>query len=350
MKKLFLILLSLILVGAGCIGIKGGSTGNDGGVFKSTTAGQEWAQAVVVPTSAGIGTLATTDVLNMEMDPQDKSFIYLGTRQNGMLYSEDGGASWRQPRASALKEGLIYRVEVSPTDACTAYVAKGPRLFSTDDCMRTFDSETYVDSRPGVSVVQVAADWYDEGIIWIGLSNGDVLRSQDGGRTWRTVFKASDEISKIILHNKDSRNVLISTFENGIYKTQNGGEDWDEIDGGLDDLKGADNVYDMMQDKGSEVVIAATKYGLLRSRDFGTTWKPINLVTSPGQVIIRAIGMDTDDADTLYYAVGGTFYSSRDSGETWSTKRLPSARSPRAMLVDPNNPAVVYVGVATEEK
>ncbi len=347
-KTLPLIFFSLILVGAGCLGRADKSAGNDGGVFKSVTAGKDWVQSVAVPTSAGVGTLATTDVLNMEMDPQDRAFIYLGTRQNGMLYSEDGGASWRQPRASALKDGLIYRVEVSPTDACRVFIAKGSRLYSSNDCMRTFDSETYVENREDVGVVQIAVDWFSDRNVWIGLSNGDVLKSEDGGGTWRTVLKTNEEVSGILIHNKDSRNVLVSTFDKGVYKTQDGGATWAQVDGGLADLKGAQKVYAMVQDKGSGAVVASSQYGLARSRDFGATWKPITLVSSPGQVTIRAVGMDPKDADTLYYAAVGTFYSSMDAGVTWSTQRLPSARAPRALLVDPSDPSVVYVGVASE--
>jgi photosystem II stability/assembly factor-like uncharacterized protein len=346
MKTFFLVLFSLILVGAGCARGNGGST-TDGGVYKTINSGQDWSQAIVVPTAAGIGTLATTDVLNMEMDPQDRSFIYIGTRQNGMLYSEDSGASWRQPRASALKEGLVYKIAVSPLDSCTVYIAKGPRLFGTDDCMRTWDSEIYVDSRAEVGVVQIAPDWYDKNVIWIGLSNGDVLKSADAGRSWRTVLTAGKEISTILIHNKDSRNVLVSTFNKGVYKTRNSGDDWEQVEEGLEDLKKADRVFSMTQDKGSQVVIAATAYGLHRSRNFGDSWEAIGLVTSPGQVEIRALGLDANDADTIYYAANGTFYSSKDSGATWSTDRLPSSRVPRGMIVDPADPSVVYVAVAT---
>ncbi|MBI4437408.1 hypothetical protein HY631_00445 [Candidatus Uhrbacteria bacterium] len=345
MQRTSLIVLSLLLIGAGCAGKT--STSADGGIFKSLTSGEEWAQTVIVPTAAGIGTLATTDVLNMEMDPQDDTFIYLGTRQNGMLYSRDSGTSWLQPEAEALQDGLIYRIEVDPSDVCTVYVAKGSRLYSTHDCMRSFDSETYVENRSGVSVVQVAADWYDTDAIWLGLSNGDVLKSDDGGETWRTVLKTGEEISSFLIHATDSRDVLVSTFDKGIYKTENGGADWEEIDGGLRDLQKSDKVYTMIQSEDSGVVVAATGYGLVRSKDFGSTWEAIQLVTSPGQVSIRAVGMDVTDPDTLYYAANATFYRSDDAGATWNTQRIPSSRVPRALLVDPDEPEVLYIGVAT---
>lgn len=346
MKRLGILALSLMLVGAGCFGGSTSSTG-DGGVFQTANSGEDWTQTVLVPTSAGVGTLATTDVLNMEMDPQDDSFLYIGTRQNGMLYSDDAGISWRQPRFSALTDGTIYGVEVSPDDVCTLYVAKGSRLYRSTDCMRSFDDEIYVENRGGVSVVQVAVDWYATNTVWIGLNNGDVLKSEDAGNSWRTVLKANDEISEIMISNTDSRKILISTFDDGIYRTTDGGTEWDQVNGGLDELKRADRVNAMIQSADSDVVLIATEYGLVSSDDFGETWTALNLVTSPGEVNIRAVGMDHENPSVIYYAANGTFYRSSDGGNTWDTERLATSRTVRAMLVDPEDSSILYIGVAT---
>ncbi len=346
MKNLSVIFFTLLFIGAGCLG-GSSSSGSDGGVFKTLNAGEEWGQAVVVPSAAGIGTLATTDVINMEMDPQDNEYLYIGTRESGMLYSEDAGASWRQPTTSALAEGLIYKIDVDPTDVCKVYVAKGSRLYATEDCMRSFDGEVYVENRTGVSVVQVMVDWYNPRTLWIGLSNGDVLKSSDSGRTWSTVLKTGEEISAFLINNTDSRQVLVSTFSNGIYKTTDGGDTWEEVDGGLSDLKESDTVYQLIQSEDSGVVIAASGYGLTRSVDFGSTWEAISLLTSPGQVVIRAVGMDVDDPTTIFYTSNATFYRTTDGGTTWDTEKFPSSRVARAMLVDPEDAGVLYIGVAS---
>lgn len=346
MKRIFIIALSLVFLGAGCFGKGASVSKTDGGVFKTVNAGQEWTQAVIVPTAAGIGTLATTDVLNMTMDPQDKNYLYIGTRQNGMLYSEDAGNSWRQPRESAMKEGLIYHIEVDPTDVCTIYVAKGSRLYRSQDCMRSFNSETYVDIRAGVTVVQVAVDWYDHNTLWLGLSNGDVLKSDDAGTSWRTVLKTGSEISGFLMHKTDSRQVLVSTFEKAIFKTTDSGSTWVNIEDKLDELKRADRVLLMLQDAQSKTVVASTEYGLLRSKDFGSTWEALQLLTSPGQVSIRALGIDPQNPSTMYYAANSTFYHSTDAGVTWNTEKIPSSRVPRALLVDLSDPTVLYVVVA----
>ncbi len=349
MKRLSIIAFSVIFLGAGCLGSSGAPSTADAGIFKSTTSGEEWAQTVLVPTALGIGTLATTNVVDMTMDPQDKDFLYISTRGNGMLYSDDAGASWRQPRETGLQTGNVYQVTVDPRNVCNVYVAVGSSLLRSGDCMRSFDGETYVDNR-GVQVTNVAVDWYNHNNIWIGLNNGDVLKSDDSGKTWKTILNAGDEITEFLISKTDSRQALVSTESRGVYKTTDGGENWTSVMDAMNEFRNGANVYTLVQSDDSGTVIAATGYGLLRSEDFGDSWEEIELITSPGQVQIRAVGIDADNPSTIYYAANSTFYRSLDGGSTWETERLASSRTPTTLLVDPTDPSVLYVAVAYFEK
>lgn len=337
----------LTLLGAGCTSL--GGTKNkaaDGGVFKSVDAGSTWTSVAAVPTAQGMGTLATSNVLNLELDPNDKFFLYASTRENGMLYSEDGAASWRLPRQAALRDGTILTVEVDPSDSCRAYIAKGSRLYKTSNCLRTFDDEVYVESRGGITIIQLMVDWYAKGTVWMGLSNGDVLKSTDYGKSWKTMLKVKEEISEIMLSNKDSRVILISTFKAGVQRSIDGGEHWEKLEGTFSELKEANSVYGLTQTKDGSVMLAATQYGLLRSEDTGSTWQAIDLLTSPGQLAIRAVGIAPKDPKVIYYVTPSTFYRTADGGKTWQTQKFPSTRIPRAMLIDPEDASVLYVGVA----
>ncbi len=347
MKKLFLLSGLIVLLGAGCFGGGDSQVVADGGVFKSIDLGEEWTQQVVVPTERGIGTLAGANVMHLKMDPQDSKFLYIGTRKNGMLYSDNGAASWSQPREKELQEGLITDIAVDHKNVCTVYVAKGQKLFKTIDCMRTFDDELYVETRAGVEVIQVEVDWYSRNVLWVGLSNGDLLKSIDSGKTWQTILSTGDEISDILVNKKDSRIVLVGTFASGYFKTVDGGENWTSNDEGLAGLSGSRKVYTLTQSKDSDVVLSATRYGILKSMDFGHTWEPLDLVTSPQEVLIRALVMDPSDPNKIYYASQSTFYSTVDGGATWKTDRLPSTRLPQVMLIDPDDSSVLYIGVMT---
>ena len=347
-SKLALLLGSIALVGAGCFG--GGSYGgNDGGAFKTVDAGAEWTQQVAIPSAKGVGTIGGTDVIALEMDPQDNLAIYAGTLANGLLYSLDGATSWMQPRDAGLKEGTISAVEVDPTDACVVYVAKGQRLYKTDDCLRTFDSEAYVETRAGVTIAEIAVDWYNPMTVWIGMSNGDVLKSEDGATTWATSVSTKKNVTGLIVSNADSRVVLAATESDGFYKTIDAGATWTQIKDELKEFKNAAKVSALVEDETGGTVMAATAYGLVRSKDFGNTWEALQLLSSPGQVDIFAIAMNPKDTNELAYAAGTTFYRSADGGVKWTTTKIPTTRVPMALVVDPTDTSVAYVGVAAIE-
>jgi len=353
MKRISLILLSLVFLGAGCSGLGFGTKVSrvpDGGIFKTSDAGDTWVQTNAVPTAQGMGTLSTTNILHMEVDPQDSAFLYLGTRANGLVYSDDRATSWRIPRYIPFQNGSIRSVEVDPMDMCTVYVAKESRLYKTENCLRSFSDETYVETRLGVEIVQIALDWYRRGTVFIGLSNGDVLKSTDAGKSWQTILKTGEDISEILLSNNDSRKILVTMYQGGIQRTTDGGDTWEEIEGNIDALSGADQVYALTQTTDSSVLLASTGYGLLRSNDFGLTWQPLQLLTAPGEVFIRAAGIAPADPNLIYYATPLAFYQTVDGGQTWRTKKFPSARVPRTLLIDPKDSQVLYIGVAEELK
>jgi photosystem II stability/assembly factor-like uncharacterized protein len=351
-SKLALLACTIVLLGAGCFGFGGSSTNTaDGGVYKSVNGGQDWAQVAAVPSSKGVGTIAATNVLSLSMDPQDNQAIYLGTRENGMLYSLTATDAWLQPRTDGLKDGSIPAVTVDPQDVCTVYVARGARVYKTDNCFRSADSEIYVETRADVLVLKIAVDWFNSQVVWIGLSNGDVLKSENGGGTWRTVLTSGrKDVTGIIVSNADSRVVLVATESDGFYKTTDGGVTWTQVEKELKDWKNATRVHALVQDATGTTVLSASGYGIMKSVDFGTTWAPLSLLTAPGQVTINAVGMDPNNASLIYYAAGGTFYISTDGGSNWDTQRLPTTRQPQVLLVDPKDPNVVYVGVASVEK
>lgn len=348
-SKLALLLGSVALLGAGCFG-SSSSGGNDGGVFGTSDAGSTWTQQTAIPSAKGVGTIGGTDVVALEMDPEDSQALYAGTAAHGLLYSLDGAGSWMQPRDAGLKEGRVSAIEVHPSDVCTVYFAKAERLYKTEDCMRSFDSEAYVETRSGVTVAKIAVDWYNPDIVWIGLSNGDVMKSEDGAATWQTSLSAKKAITGLMVSNADSRAVLVATETDGFYKTADAGATWTQVKDELKEFKNASKVTGLVQTKDAGTVLASTAYGVIRSKDFGGTWEALQLLSSPGQVDIYTLAVNPEDANEIAYAAGTTFYRSQDGGAKWTTTKIPSTRVPMALLLDPADTDVAYLGVATIEK
>ena len=290
-----------------------------------------------------------SDVEVVEMDPNDNKAIYIGTRDNGMLYSYDAGISWMRPQDVDLMEGSINAIEVDPENTCAVYVAKGQSLYYTNDCSRHFEKDLYVETRSEVEIDHIIADWYNKETIWLGLNNGDILKSEDAGVSWKTLTNTDRPITDLLVSNADSRIALAGTDRDGFYRTEDGGETWVHIEKELKDYSNAKRVYRIVQTGAAETVIAATKYGLLRSFDFGLSWEVVDLVTAPSEVGIYGLAIREDNSDVIYYTSGSTFYVTSNAGVTWSTSELATARDVQQLVVDPENASVLYVGVAREE-
>jgi hypothetical protein len=350
-SRILILFIAFVLMGQGCFG--GGqktTKAADGGVFKTVNAGDDWVQAAAVPSAKGVGTLAGVSVVSIEADPQDSETLYLGTISNGLFYSHNGGEEWMRPMEGALKTGTVQSVAVSPKDVCTVYIAKGQRLYKTENCLREFDDQTYVETRANVRIEEIEIDWFNPDVIWLGLSNGDILRSEDAGGTWRTVLETKNDTMALMVHNGDSRIVLVGTAQAGIYKTIDGGDNWVQIKDAFKTFRSGDRIHSLVQNNDSSVLLAATKHGILRSTDYAESFEGLELLTAPSQVTIKALAMDPANADTIYYAALSTFYRSINGGADWATRQLPTTRLPERLLLDPRDPGVLYIGVTTPKK
>ncbi|HEX9069405.1 MAG TPA: hypothetical protein VF807_11610 [Ktedonobacterales bacterium] len=109
--------------------------GADGGVWKSTDAGQHWAPVFDTQDTTSIGALAID-----ETSASGSAYtVYAGTGEAntsgdsyagiGILKSSDGGASWSRVGGNELNGALIYRIAVDPVDHTRLYAATSHGLF-----------------------------------------------------------------------------------------------------------------------------------------------------------------------------------------------------------------------------
>ncbi len=343
--------MALALMGAGCLGLGSDTTNTtDGAVWKSNDAGLNWVQSVALPTTKGVSSLASVSIVDLVMDPQDHLAIYIGTGDNGLFYTYDGGISWQQPREASLKRGYIRAVAIDPADKCTIYALLSTQLTKSEDCGRTFDLEVYVEGRSNVSVTALAVDWFNPDVVWLGTSDGDILKSEDGGDNWDTLYRASSSINQILIDAEDSRIVLAATSRRGYRKTTDGGESWVDMQETLKMIdSNANDINHISQDATGGTYIMSTDYAVFRSTDKGSTWEEMDLLTDAEEIEIPVITVDPNDTNKIYYATQGTIYSSIDGGLNWQTRKSPTTRVPTNLLVDPEDGNIMYLtGIGTD--
>ncbi len=184
-----------------------------------------------------------------------------------------------------------------------------------------------------------------------GVAGGSVWKSFDGGQTFvpkvtvdeKRKITSADVVS-FAFHPTDRNIAYVGTLADGIFRTVDGAEDWEQLDfpptknyGLAIDRNNGDRVF------ASGVYENISK--LYRSEDAGKNWKEV--YTEPGQgTVITALVSHHDTPDILYLGTSiGMIIKSQDGGSTW--KNLSSVNGPvLQILLDRNQPKKITVLLA----
>ncbi len=342
MKRLALSFVAgaLVLMGAGCSSTT--SSVPDGGLYKTSNLGGVWTQLTVLNQGAKLGSIGNVATVSATFDPQEASTVYVGTTQNGLLMTLDGGQSWQQARG--LTSGQVASVAVDPRDKCTVFVARLNQLLKTDTCGRDWN-QIYYDPRTAQQYTSVAVDPANSMTIYAGNIDGDILRSEDGGASWRVLYRADARINAITIDRRASNTLYIATNGAGILKSTNRGETWEEIRAQLDNVDGARRPMMVVIDpSNSNTLFHISRNGILRSTDTGATWQALSLPTPSAQTNIRAFALHPRNPSLLVYATDTSVVFTDDLGQTWTPKKLPTSRAASFLMFDESAQSNLYLG------
>lgn len=308
-----------------------------GGIFRISTDGSSWESIFDDALSQSIGDIAIA--------PSDINILYAGTGEAnggggsqsydgvGIYKSTDGGDSWDHIGLDESRN--IGRIAVHPQNPDIAYVAAMGSLFG---------------------------DSPDRGI----------YKTSDGGASWNNVLFISDSTGGIdlVIHPDSPDTVYAALWERirrpnrrnyggpscGIYRTSDGGENWEELSNGLPspgedvgrigiDITAADpNVlYAIYADK--------TGYfeGVYKTIDGGDSWLQTNdgalenCYQSYGWWFGR-IEADPVDPDVAY-VIGFELYKTSNGGNSWNNISDNGVHvDQHSLAVNPSDNNSVFLG------
>lgn len=341
--SIFLFFGAFVFFGAGCIQIQGGGTSAaDGGIYKSVDKGVTWTQKASVSSVGGAKTIGNANVKALVMDPSDNKAIYALIAEGGVYYTYDGAESWN--RMDALTGTVVNAFLVDQRNKCALFAAIGSKVTKSIDCGRTWVN-VYLDSRAQQTITALVQNPANGNLIYLSTSSGDLIKSIDSGASWSPVNVFNGRIVRIIVDPYNSSIIYVGMLSRGIYKSVNGGESWEDLGKTLNTFPESLKLVDLVGSRSeSDTYIHVSRYGLLKTIDGGKTWKSIELLTPPGTTNIYSLAIDPKDGKIIYYSTGSTFYKSIDGGVKWSTKKLPTLRTASALLIDPDNTSILYMG------
>lgn len=340
---LLLPLLALPLLGLGCINVKTAKT-TDGGIYKSEDSAESWEQKVFVrQEKKETITINSETIKSITFHPDDKEIIYINTRDKGYYRSQDSGETWTQ-----FKAGANYkRLSIDPTTPSIVYVSKGSKIHKTVDDGENWDN-IYIEPN-GKTIVNVSIDSYDPSRIWALTNSGDLLLSQDWGETWAVHKRLSLTTNNLYIDPEDTRVMYITTPNQGIWKSINGGDKWNDILVSFKETKNEDKIYGLtkfqMIEQAPEILYIITLHGIYRSWNGGADWEQINTLQPAASVTISAVAANPENHDEMYFSIGKVIHKTTDNGENWKTiETFPSARIINQLVVQPEDPTVIWAG------
>lgn len=288
-----------------------------------------------------------------------------------------GGLSFRSV-GPALTSGRIADVAVHPDNQAVWYVATASGgVWKTENAGTTF--KPIFDGQGSYSIGCITLDPSNPNIVWVGtgennnqrsVAYGDgIYKSEDGGASWKHMgLKTSEHIGKILVHPDNSDVIYVAAIgplwseggERGVYKSVDGGKNWEAILT-VDEHTG---VNDIVMDPRNPDVMYASAYqrrrrvftyvgggpgsGMYRTKDGGKTWDKANKGL-PGEM--GRIGLAISPANPEYiYAIveaqsgKGGFYRSENRGASWSKRSgySTSGNYYQEIIAHPTNPDIVY--------
>ncbi len=340
----------LVLFGAGCTTTtKKTTAAPDMGVWKTSDRGQTWVlkKALVDGPKVTAG-MAEIGVQVLAADPQDRSAIYVGTQDSGLIYSLNGGDSWQY--AENLDALDIKGVAVDPKNKCTVYALSANKIFKTKNCGRDW-GVTFFDPRTDRTFTQIVPDWFNPTFLYAGNNDGDIYKSADEGVSWQAVKRVNAGVTSMFVSPQDSRVVYVGTDGDGIWKSLDSGVTWVQIRKEFGDIGNARLVIKLVPDPtDANRIYNVYKGGIAKTEDQGNTWTALNLVTDIGENSITDLSIDPNNPKRLVYTGPTALVFSADGGATWEAKKLPTTNKGNVLLTDVKDGNVVYLGIIPTKK
>lgn len=323
--------------GGGDIGGSIGA-GADGGMYRSVDGGVGFAQSAKGDDELDFSRF---DIFDLKEDFTRPGTWWAATEGKGLVRSENQGESWR---ALWGEEKLLERAVVrslaqqsEQTWILALDADNRGRIWKTDDAGKTF-RETYSAAKDKVFITRIAVPRQDTKVVLVGLSDGLLIGSTDGGETWTSLNQFLGAVSELVIAPSDPAVVFASIDRVGAMVSRDRGVTWKEpgqrdlnftfdnpigSQGNLGTFQGSRQIYSIaIHPQDANRILFASASGLLSSSDGGTIWAQLPVPLRPESLPLRSVLYDPISSDTIHVTGGDGFYTSFDRGENWRVTRF----------------------------
>jgi len=350
------------------------------GIYKSFNGGATWG-------TINLG-LVNTKVRDVAIHPANPETLFAATSMGGGVhFSFNGGLSWTQVADTTASVGAVEQIQFDRLDPRRIYAAMLDRgvIRSTDGGV------DWKRINRGLKSFRCRSLAVVDTLRYVGTDSAGIWFSTVSDTLWHQVNTGltDGDVEGLLSLPANPSTVWAGTDWGGIFRTDNRGGNWTQLDGGLLNTPGfslvvrpsSHDVYagmgfgDRFWRSGDQaktwihavglfshdsehgvaadpvgtqtVYLAAYGQGVYRSDDNGLSWfNPDSLGHTLKNLYVRRLVAWPGQSGHLYVGTGGGVYETTDRGLSWrpDTLGLPPSFSVRSLALVPGSPATLYAG------
>lgn len=266
--------------------------------------------------------------------------------ERGIQFPEDSGLSlkniWVIEPGRASEPDVIY----AGVDPATLWVSRDAGVtWELNEGLATMPARAeWSPGAGGLCLHTIVPDYSNPDRMWVGISAVGCLRTDDNGKSWRYMNKNTragflpdpypeyGQCLHRMTQHPTQPNVLYQQNHCGVYKSEDGGENWIDIQRDLPSEFGFPIALDHNHPDTAFVIVEnpegrnnfGEQFTVYRTRDGGDQWESLTngLPHGPGvRLGVLRHGMCADRADPCGVYVGtntGQLFVSADGGDSWN--------------------------------
>ena len=274
----------------------------------------------------------------------ESGVILASSHDGGLFISEDDGASWDK-RTNGIASDNVYCVNYARSNGNLRLFAgtEPAHLYLSDDLGHNWRELASLRSAPSVSnwtfpapphdahVINVAIHPEDTDTFYACVEQGGCFKTTDGGETWQELQGFNDDVHRVLILSGNPDRLFMPTGY-GFYCSDDAGENWSELSERIkpigypdpmvvnplnEDLMfvcgGDADPYHWMQSKSANPKVA-------RTRDGGASWEIVdNGMPNRFDASFEAMCLNAWPGGLSIYAANtdGELWSTDDEGESW---------------------------------
>ncbi|MBN1450821.1 MAG: hypothetical protein JW963_07390 [Anaerolineales bacterium] len=162
------------------------------------------------------------------------------------------------------------------------------------------------------TVTAFATDKNDPDVIYAAMKNAGVYKTIDSGLSWRPAHQglASTQVESLLIDSQNPQILYAGTL-GGVFKTEDGGENWFRV---------GEGTYLLMDVQDNSHLYAHDENAIYETTDQGNNWTTSHVLKKDCPDEIHSWAIHPADGNILFLGGGETcagVYQSNDEGHTW---------------------------------